>query len=496
MASEESKEETAAKSPSPAKEEKKYQIEPEAEPVITEHSITFGGKKTNYTASTGMLPFRNDLGDVTAGIFHTYYSVKSDKPRPITFTFNGGPGSSSVWLHLGAVGPKRIVLGEEGMQPRPPAQLIENVESWLEFTDLVFIDPVGTGFSRTVNKKDEKKFWGLKGDVESVGDFIRQFLSQHDRWLSPVFLAGESYGTTRAAGLSDYLHNYGIALNGIVLVSSILNFQTARFTAGNDLPFILFLPTYAAGAWYHKKISPAMQKKPLREFLNEVEDFVAKEYVAALQAGDDLSASEREKIVKKLAGYVGLDPKYTDLSDLRIQIHRFCKELLRTERRTVGRFDVRYKGIDGNQVGETTEHDPSGSAIFSVFTACINDYLRRELGYRPKVMYDIFGSGQLWKAWDWGLNGDGYPDTSEALRAAMSKNPFMKVYVANGYYDLATPYYATEYTVKHMGLDESVRPNIELGYYEAGHMMYVREAELAKLKKDVGAFYKKAIAGK
>lgn len=496
MADEEKNEKTEATTPAESKKDEKYQIEPEAEPVVTEHSITFGGKKMAYTASAGMLPLRNELGDVEAGIFHTYYTVKSDKPRPITFTFNGGPGSCSVWLHFGAVGPKRVVLGDEGMQPRPPAQFIENAESWLEFTDLVFIDPVGTGFSRTVNKKDEKKFWGLKGDVESVGNFIRQFLSQHDRWLSPVFLAGESYGTTRAAGLSDYLHDYGVALNGIVLVSSILNFQTARFTNGNDLPFILFLPTYAAAAWYHKKVSPAHQKKTLRQFLDEVESFVANEYVAGLQAGDDLKPAERERLVSKLAEYLGLNPQYTDLSDLRIQIHRFCKELLRSERRTIGRFDVRYKGIDGSHVGETTEHDPSGSAIFHVFTSCINDYLRRELGYRPKLNYDIFGSGQLWKSWDWGLNGDGYPDTSEALRAAMSKNPFMQVYVANGYYDLATPYYATEYTVKHMGLDESVRQNIELGYYEAGHMMYVREADLAKLKTDVQKFYKKAMTGK
>lgn len=466
----------------------KYLIEPETEPIVTEHSIKLGSGKLDYTAKAGMLALRNELGEIEAGIYHTSYTVKSDKPRPVTFTFNGGPGSSSVWLHLGAVGPKRVKLGDEGMAPPPPYELVDNLETWLEFTDLVFIDPVGTGFSRSVKKKDETKFWGLKGDVESVGTFIREYLSLHDRWTSPVYIAGESYGTTRAAGLSDFLFEYGVALNGIVLVSSILNFQTARFTTGNDLPYILFFPTYAATAWFHKRVSPAYQKMSLADFLDEVERFVEKEYAPALQAGDALEASKRASIAKKTAAYLGISQQYVELANLRIQIHHYCKELLRDERKTVGRLDSRYKGIDGSHVGESIEHDPSSSAISAAFTAGMNDYVRRELGYRPKLMYNIFAPGDLWRSWDWGKEAR-HPDTSEALRAAMSKNPFMKVFVANGYYDLATPYYATRYTVGHMGLEPEVSKGISMGFYEAGHMMYVREADLAKLKADVKAFY-------
>jgi len=461
-----------------------YAIQPEAEPVVTEHILG----DLNYKATVGMLPIKDALGVVKAGIFYTAYTVESDEPRPLTFSFNGGPGSSSVWLHLGALGPKRVRLGDEGEAVNAPYELVDNPESWLPFTDLVFIDPVGTGFSRSVKVDDEKSFWGLKGDVDSVAEFIRSYLSTYQRWMSPLYIAGESYGTTRAAGLSDALMDRGIGLKGLVLISSILNFQTARFTRGNDLPFLLFLPTYTATAHYHQKLPPDLQAKPLTDVLKEVEEFCDGEYLVALNQGSALPAEKRTELVAKLARYTGLDPLYVDLTDLRINIHRFCKELLRKEGRTVGRLDSRYKGIDPTGVSETPEFDPS-TVISPAFTHCLNDYIQRVLGYQSNLPYYISNPDKLWSNWNWGDAGGGYPDTSEALRRTLSKNGFMRVFIANGYYDLATPYFATRYTVNHMALDPTLLDNIENAYYGSGHMMYVHAAELAQLKTDVASFY-------
>ncbi|MDR3692563.1 MAG: hypothetical protein P4L46_24500 [Fimbriimonas sp.] len=461
-----------------------YAIQPDAEPITTEHMLG----DLNYKATVGMLPSKDALGEVKAGIFYTAYTVESDSPRPLTFSFNGGPGSSSVWLHLGALGPRRVKLGDEGEAVNAPYELVENFESWLPFTDLVFIDPVGTGFSRSVKQEDEKNFWGLKGDVDSVAEFIRGYLTASQRWMSPIYIAGESYGTTRAAGLSDALMDRGIGLKGLVLISSILNFGTARFGRGNDQPYLLFLPTYTATAYYHEKLPADLQSKPLEEVLKEVESFCEGEYLLALHQGSALPDDKRVRIVKKLARYTGIDPVYVDLTDLRINIHRFCKELLRKEGRTVGRLDSRYKGIDPNGVTEYPEFDPA-TVITPAFTHCLNDYVQRVLGYKSNLPYYISNPDRLWANWSWGDAGGGYPDTSEALRRAMSKNNFMKVFIANGYYDLATPYYATRYTINHMSLDPSLIGNIENGYYESGHMMYVHAKELAQLKSDVERFY-------
>lgn len=467
-------------------EEKKdsYAIQPDAEPVVTEHELG----ELKYKATVGMLPIKDSFGEVKAGIFYTAYTVESDTPRALTFSFNGGPGSSSVWLHLGALGPKRVVLGDEGEPVNAPYQLVDNPESWLPFTDLVFIDPVGTGFSRSVKHEDEKSFWGLKGDVDSVAEFIRSFLTEYHRWMSPLYIAGESYGTTRAAGLSDALMDRGVGLKGLVLISSILNFQTARFQRGNDLPYLLFLPTYAATAYYHKKLPEDLQSKPLTDVLKEVEEFCDGEYLVALNQGTALPADRRSAIIEKLARFTGLDPIYVELTDLRIQIHRFCKELLRKEGRTVGRLDSRYKGIDPTGVSETPEFDPA-SVIGPAFTHCMNDYVQRVLGYKSNLPYYISNPDKLWASWHWGDAAHGYPDTSEALRRTLSKNNFMRVFIANGYFDLATPYFATRYTINHMALDPTLHGNIENGYYESGHMMYVHAKELAQLKKDVEQFY-------
>lgn len=481
--------------PKPEKEsEDRYAIQPEGPFATKEFQLPLEKGTLGYKVTSGMLPLRDDLGVVKAGIYHTSYTISPKKDqktqRPVTFTFNGGPGSSSVWLHLGALGPKRVALDPEGFSPERPFQLKDNPLSWLSFTDLVFIDPVGTGFSRSVKKEDEKGYWGLKGDVESIGEFIRTYLNVNHRWTSPLYIAGESYGTTRAAGLSDWLFSHGIALEGIVLISSILNFQTARFTKGNDLPYLLFLPTYTATAYYHKQLPKDLQSKPLSKVLAEVEKFVEGDYAVALWKGTSLPAKDRAECVKQLARFTGLDPQYVDLTDLRIQIHRFCKELLRKQRKTVGRLDSRYTGLDALMVGESIEHDPSSSTISAAFTACINDWLRREVGYAIDLPYYVSNPGQLWQSWEWGSAGAGYPDTSEALRSAMSKNPNMKVLVTSGYFDLATPYYATEYTKSHLGLEPSVVNNIQTAYYESGHMMYVHEPSMVKMHADVSQFYR------
>lgn len=474
-------------------EEKKpevYPLDTDTEPIVTSHKIEIDGKPFEYTATTGMLPIKSDTGEVEAGVFFVAYRKKGGKDaRPLTFSFNGGPGSSSVWLHLGAVGPKRVKMLEDGGLPPPPYELVDNPQTWLEHTDLVFIDPVGTGYSRPAKKELGEKFWGLKGDVESVGEFIRLYLSRYERWASPLYLVGESYGTTRAAGLAGHLIDLGVAFNGILLVSSILNFQTARFNKGNDLPYVLFLPTYTATAWYHGRLTQDLQTD-LRATLHEVQAWAAGEYTLALTKGDALTDKDRATIAKKLARYTGLSVDYCLNTDLRIHIQKFCKELMRHERRTVGRLDSRFKGIDSDASGEAFQHDPAMSAIRPPYTAMFNDHVRRDLGYKTDAPYHILGGERkLHEVWDWGKAGDGHPDTSEALRLALSKNPYMRVFIASGFYDLATPYFATEYTLAHMGLDPSLRDNISTGEYEAGHMMYIHEPSLMKLQADVKRFY-------
>jgi carboxypeptidase C (cathepsin A) len=472
------------------KDKDKEKKEPEEKPVVTSHTLTVGGRPLKYTVTAGMMPLKNEKDETEANVFFMAYVA--DRPggadkRPLTFSFNGGPGSASVWLHLGALGPKRVKMLDDGGMPAPPYQLVDNEATWLDTTDLVFIDPVGTGYSRATKPELGKKFWGLQGDIESVGEFIRLYLTRYERWGSPLFLVGESYGTTRAAGLSGYLvERSGIAFNGILLVSSILNFQTARFTKGNDTPYPVFLPTYTAIAWYHKKLPADLQQQDLKAVLGEVRTFAAKTYADALAEGDRLSPGDRAAIADKVSRYTGLSKEYVDRANLRIEIQHFCKELLREEKRTVGRLDGRFKGIDESAVNDTPDFDPSLAAIRPPYTAMFNDYVRRELGYKSDLHYYILGGGI--GPWDWGQSGFGAADTSEALRSAFSKNPWMRVFVASGHYDLATPFFATEYTLAHMGLDPSQRSRIVTREYEAGHMMYIHAGELARLKRDVASF--------
>ena len=485
-------EQEQAKGPraTPEKPAAEPQAKSEPEPVVTHHQIRVGGRVLSYTATTGRLPIRNMDGETEAYMFFIAYTL--DNPsggpskRPLTFSFNGGPGSSSVWLHMGAIGPRKVRMQPQGFMPAPPFQLEDNQYTWLDQTDLVFIDPVGTGYSRPANKEAGKKFWGLKGDISSVGEFIRLYLSRYQRWGSPLFLAGESYGTTRAAGLSGYLIEHGIAFNGIVLVSSVLNFGTLEFAKGNDLPYILYLPSYASTAWYHKKLPADLQQQPLDQVLKQAEEFASNEYTLALEQGDRLTSEQREKVVADLSRFTGLSPDYLEESNLRVEQEHFTKELLRDQNRTVGRLDSRFTGLDLSGVSETPTFDPSMAAIRPPFTAMFNNYVREDLGYKSDLEYFILGG--YFKDWEWGSAGEGFPDVSEALRSAFAKNNYMKLFVANGYYDLATPFYATQYTLNHLNLDPSVRKNITLGYYEAGHMMYIRQESLEKLHSDISKF--------
>jgi len=454
--------------------------------VSTDHEIIVQGQALHYTATTGIMVIKDEEGKAKSKIFFIAYTQKDVadvSKRPLTVSFNGGPGSSSVWLHLGLLGPKRVLSGDVDQILPPPYQLTDNEYTLLRASDLVFIDPVSTGYSRPAPGEEAKQFHGLEQDIESVGDFIRLYVSRYQRWNSPKFLIGESYGTTRAAGLAGYLQDrHGMYLNGLMLVSVILNFQTARFNLGNDLPFVLFLPTYAATAFYHQKVA-LQQGQELKAFLAEVAHFALHEYTLALMKGDQLPAAERSQIVAQLAAYTGLSERYIEQTNLRIHIHRFVKELLRETRRTVGRLDTRFKGIDRDAAGEHFEHDPSYSAIQGAYTATLNDYVRRNLGFASDIPYEILGS--LYEQWDYSKHQNQYVNVAETLRNAMSKNPFLHVLVANGYYDLATPYFATEYTMNHLELDPTLRDNIVMTYYEAGHMMYVHEPSLAQLSQDL-----------
>lgn len=457
---------------------------PEEPPVVTKHSIQVGGQTINYTATVGMMPIKNREGEVEARMFFTSYVVDGPR-RPLTFSFNGGPGSASVWLHLGAIGPKRVKMNADGSMPAPPYQLVDNEGTWLTKSDLVFIDPVGTGYSRAARPELGQRFFGLQGDIESVGEFIRMYLTRYERWTSPLFLAGESYGTTRASALSGYLIDRGIAFNGIMLISTIMNFETTAFAAGNDLPYALFLPSYAATAWYHKKLPPDMQSKPIARIVDEAEAFASGDYMAALERGARLTAQERLETINKLSRFTGLDPKFLDYANLRVNLNLFRKELLRTERRSIGRLDSRFKGYDSNLASDSTDYDASEAAIRPPYTSTFNNYVRSELGYKTDLEYYILGGGI--GPWNWGTNNN-YVDTSTALRNALAKNPYLKVFVAMGYYDMATPYYAVEYTLNHISIDPLLLKNFSTSYYEAGHMMYIDEKSLEKLHGDVDRF--------
>ena len=468
---------------------------PTDQAVTTQHQFTIGGQTLSYTATAGNIVLKEEDGKPKATIFYIAYTldgVENLADRPLTFSFNGGPGSASIWLHLGVLGPRRVLMDDVGNPLPPPYKLVNNDYSLLDVTDLVFIDPVTTGYSRAVPGEKPEQYYNFDADIESVGEFIRLYTTRNRRWSSAKFLIGESYGTTRAAGLAGHLQDrHGMYLNGLMLISSILNFQTARFTTGNDLPFITFLPTYTATAWYHNQLADDLQAD-LQKALTEAKAFAENEYSLALMKGSNLSDSERADIVAKLARYTGLSADYIEQTDLRVNIHRFVKQLLRHEHRTVGRLDSRFKGIDRDAAGSYHEYDPSLITIQGTYTGTFHDYVRRDLNYENDIPYEVLSN----RVRPWNYNQKAHPDSfldvGEILRDAMHKNPYLKIFVANGYYDLATPYYATEYTFSHLGLNPERQSNIEMSYYEAGHMMYVHLPSLIQLKEDLTRFVQQA----
>ncbi len=473
-----------------AEEKKDAPKEPAKDNIsTTTHSVKIGADTINYTARAGTIVMRDEDGNAKANVFFVAYTRDGVDPtkRPVTFAFNGGPGSSSVWLHLGCLGPKRVVYGDdEGHAAQPPARLTDNEDSILDVTDLVFIDPITTGYSRAIPVKEDTKYHGFEGDLDSVGEFIRLWMTRYNRWGSPKFLAGESYGTTRAAGLSGWLQDHGIFPNGIILISSILNFETARFESGNDLPYELFLPTYTAIAWYHHKLPADLQSKPIADVTAEAEQFAIGPYASALMRGDALPDAERNEITQKVARYTGLSPAYVAQANNRIRIDRFDKELLRDKRRTVGRYDGRFTGIDRDAAGERNEYDPSYSAVHGTYTANFNDYIRRELKFESDLPYEIL-TGRV-RPWSYDKYENRYLDVAETLRDSMTQNQWLHVYVANGYYDLATPFAATKYTFARAQFEPEIRKNVSMGFYEGGHMMYMDRHAHGKLKSDLSAF--------
>jgi carboxypeptidase C (cathepsin A) len=470
--------------------------------VSTSHTVVINGQTIPYTATCGTIVLKEESekdgaseGDKPrATIFFIAYTrldVDDKAKRPITFSFNGGPGSSSVWLHLGLLGPRRVAMGDAGALTPPPYGLTANEHSLLDVTDLVFIDPVGTGFSRAVEGEKAKPFLSFKKDIESVGDFIRLYTTRNQRWLSPKYLIGESYGTARAAGLSGYLQErHGLYLNGLMLVSSILDWHTVEASPANDLPYVLFLPSMMATAWYHRKLGPDLQAD-LRAALEQAEAFALNDYAAALMKGAALPPEARARILAELARLTGLSEDFLDRSNLRVSEFRFFKELLRGERRTVGRLDARFTGVERDHAAEGIEFDPSYSAIVGPYSAALNDYVRRDLKFESDLPYEIL-SGKVNQQWTFD-HDNRLVSVSDTLRSAIANNPHLRVFVANGYYDLATPYFATEYTFNHLNLNDEQRRNIVMSYYEAGHMMYVHLPSLAKQKLDLAQFISPAL---
>ena len=456
--------------------------------VITRNSVTIGGKKIDYTTHTGYLDLKNDTGKLIAKVFFTYYKKDGEEAarRPLCFTFNGGPGSSSVWLHMGGLGPRRVLLQYDGTATAPPYQIINNEYSWLDKTDLVFIDPVSTGFSRPAPGENPKQFHGYVEDISSVGSFIRHFLSRYERWGSPKYLAGESYGTTRAAGLSKFLQDrYRIYLNGIILISAILNFGTNDYYIGNDLPRALYLPSYTAAAWYHKKLAAPLQSS-LANALKESESFALGEYATALLKGGWLSDQEKERVAEKMSYYTGLSKDYCLKANLRVDENRFYKELRRNDGLTIGRLDARFTGRDLDDAGETVSFDPSFANIDGPFTSALNDYFQKELNFKEEKGYDIFGPVS---PWNYSNVQNQFLNVAESLRDAMAKNPHLKVYVGCGYYDFATPYFIARYDVEHMFLRPEQKKNIRFYFYESGHMYYIHKPSLIQFKKDIDSFF-------
>jgi carboxypeptidase C (cathepsin A) len=465
----------------------------EVPPVITHHQTTVNGKALSYTATTGRLPIKREDGKTEAEMFFVAYTLDGQDAgkRPLTFAFNGGPGSASVWLHMGAIGPKRVVLQPNGFMPAAPYRLEENPDTLLDRSDIVMVDAMATGYSRAANAELTKKFLGVKGDIQAFGEFIRLYLSRYDRWTSPLFLLGESYGTTRAAGIAGYLADHGIAFNGVTLLSMAVDFQTLEWNKSNDLPYVLLLPTFNMIAGYHHKLSADLTRD-MAKTREEVVRWSTNDYALALGKGDALTSEERRKTVEQLSRYLGLKPEVVEEHNLRIDVPTFSHELLLDQKLITGRLDGRFSSPNPDE--DRFFYDPTSAAILPPYTSAFNNYLRTELNYKSDAPYRVFAYDQPgFQKWEWGNAVEGFPSTAGGLRSAMIKNPYMKILVMEGYYDLATPFAAANWTMDHLDLDAKFRQNVSYATYGAGHMVYIDRAEHDKMKKDLVDFMEKCL---
>lgn len=470
------------------------QAGPEGKLATTRHELKLNGKALNYTATAGTMLMKNDKGEAQALMGYTAYVAdgKQAAARPLMFAYNGGPGSASIWLHMGILGPQRAVATDADFSPNGPFRHVDNDYSIIDEADLVMIDPVGTGFSRPVGEGKGEDFWGVDQDIKSVAEFIVQYVTENGRWASPKFLLGESYGGMRSGGVAlRLLTRHNLGLNGVVLVSPFMEMTTGFAGMGIDLPHVMFLPTFAATAWYHDALTDKTAN--LQAFMEEVEQFALQEYAPALLMGQRLAGEQRQAVLAKLARYTGLTEDYWDRANLRISEGQFTKELLRGRGETVGRVDSRFRGDSINLLGETAFYDPMGSAIGPPFLAAFMDYYRADLEVKEDREYVV--SGELWRNWDWShkqpdLGGftAPFPNTLVDLSMAMKQNPNMNVLYMQGYFDLATPHLATKYYIDHMDITPSLRENVSLKMYEAGHMMYIHEPSMVKFKQDLAGF--------
>jgi carboxypeptidase C (cathepsin A) len=464
----------------------------EVPPIITHHTITVSGKALAYTATTGRLPLKRADGKIEGEMFFVAYTLdgQDSARRPLTFAFNGGPGSASVWLHMGALGPKRVVLQQNGFMPAAPYRVEDNPDTLLDRSDIVMVDAMATGYSRAANAELTKKFLGVKGDVQAFGEFIRLYLSRYERWSSPLFLFGESYGTTRAAGLSGYLADHGIAFNGVTLLSTAVDFATLEWNGSNDMPYFLLVPSFSMIAAYHHKLSADLTTD-INKTRDEVVRWSLNDYANALSKGDTLSPDEHRKIVEQLSRYIGLRPEVIEAHEMRIDVPTFMRELLLDQKLITGRLDGRFTSPNP---GNDRFFDPTSAAILPPYTSAFYNYLRTELNYKIDMPYRVFAYDEpVFQKWDWGNAEEGFPSTAGGLRSAIIKNPYMKVLVMEGYYDLATPFAAANYTIDHLNLDPKFREGIAFATYNAGHMVYVDRAEHDKMKKDLVQFMDKCL---